>query len=316
MHALGFVWCNMVHMTNWVLNGIPERFPKLKSIWIESGLAWVPFLMQRLDDQYLMRQSEAPLLKQLPSEYMRRNCWYTSQPMETTHPRALEVTLEMINAETQLLFSSDWPHFDFDLPATIYDLPFLSSRPSATSSASTRRECSISTRRRGRSSDAGIFPNGKGESVVMAGLVAAIHVLLLCNRKRRAGGSQSFGFWARAGIAAPAARATPPIIGFALAQPRSWFFTGSTRMRLPVAAKIALHSAGATGGTGGSPTPPRIRRSDDHGFDLRRVGDAQHLVGVEVFLLGTPSLIVISPLSAAVRRRRRRPAPASRSTAD
>ena len=30
MHALGFVWCNMVHMTNWVLNGIPERFPKLK----------------------------------------------------------------------------------------------------------------------------------------------------------------------------------------------------------------------------------------------------------------------------------------------
>jgi predicted TIM-barrel fold metal-dependent hydrolase len=32
----------------------------------------------------------------------------------------------MINAETQLLFSSDWPHYDFDLPATIYDLPFLS----------------------------------------------------------------------------------------------------------------------------------------------------------------------------------------------
>ena len=31
MHALGFVWCNMVHMTNWILNGIPERFPKLKT---------------------------------------------------------------------------------------------------------------------------------------------------------------------------------------------------------------------------------------------------------------------------------------------
>ena len=27
-------------------------------------------------------------------------------------------------------------------------------------------------------------------------------------------------------------------------------------MRLPVAAKIALQSAGATGGSGGSPTPP------------------------------------------------------------
>ena len=125
MHALGFVWCSMVHMTNWILNGLPERFPKLNTIWIESGLAWIPFLMQRLDDQYLMRQSEAPQLKRLPSEYMRTNCFYTTQPMETTHPRALQNTLEMINAETQLLFSSDWPHFDFDLPQAICDLPFL-----------------------------------------------------------------------------------------------------------------------------------------------------------------------------------------------
>lgn len=125
MHALGFVWCNLVHMTNWILNGIPQRFPKLKSLWVESGLAWVPFLMQRLDDQYLMRTSEAPQLKRLPSEYMREYCWYTTQPMETTNKKALAVTLDMINAETQLMFASDWPHFDFDLPQEIYDLPFL-----------------------------------------------------------------------------------------------------------------------------------------------------------------------------------------------
>jgi hypothetical protein len=125
MHALGFVWCNMIHMTNWILNGIPERFPNLKSLWIESGLAWVPFLMQRLDDQYLMRPSEAPQLKRLPSEYMRDKCYYTTQPMEQTNKKALQVTLEMINAETQLMFSSDWPHFDFDLPSEIVDLPFL-----------------------------------------------------------------------------------------------------------------------------------------------------------------------------------------------
>ena len=51
MHSLSFAHFNMVHMTNWVLNGLPERFPKLKVIWIESGLAWVPFLMQRLDSR-------------------------------------------------------------------------------------------------------------------------------------------------------------------------------------------------------------------------------------------------------------------------
>jgi predicted TIM-barrel fold metal-dependent hydrolase len=34
--------------------------------------------------------------------------------------------MEMIKADTQLLFASDWPHFDFDLPNEITDLPFLS----------------------------------------------------------------------------------------------------------------------------------------------------------------------------------------------
>ena len=125
MHALAFVLCNLVHMTNWVLNGLPERFPKLKTIWIESGLAWIPFLMQRLDHEYMMRTSEAPLLRKVPSEYMRE-MYYTSQPMETDHPKALELTFEMIHAETQLLYSSDWPHWDFDPPSVIFDLPFLS----------------------------------------------------------------------------------------------------------------------------------------------------------------------------------------------
>src|SRR5205823_6048776 len=38
---------------------------------------------------------------------------------------------------------------------------------------------------------------------------------------------------------------------------RSWLLSGSERMRLPVAAKMALHKAGATTATGGSPTPSK-----------------------------------------------------------
>jgi len=126
VHALGFTWHNMLHMTNWLVNGMPERFPKLKVIWIESGLAWVPFLMQRLDNEFMMRSSDAPLLKRKPSDYMRE-MFYTSQPMEMVENlEALEVTFKMINAKSQLLYSSDYPHWDMDLPATIYDLPFLS----------------------------------------------------------------------------------------------------------------------------------------------------------------------------------------------
>ena len=36
MHCVAFVLWNLVHLVNWVLNGLPERFPKLKVIWLES----------------------------------------------------------------------------------------------------------------------------------------------------------------------------------------------------------------------------------------------------------------------------------------
>ncbi len=82
--------------------------------------------MQRLDNECMMRSSEVPPLKRKPSDYMRE-MFYTSQPMEMVNNReALELTFKMINAETQLLYSSDYPHWDMDLPSTIYDLPFLS----------------------------------------------------------------------------------------------------------------------------------------------------------------------------------------------
>jgi predicted TIM-barrel fold metal-dependent hydrolase len=127
VHALGFSFYNILHCTNWVVNGMGERFPKLPVIWIESGLAWIPFLMQRLDHEYMLRSSECPLLKKKPSDYMR-DMYYSTQPMEIQDMEALECTFRMINAETQLLYSSDYPHWDFDLPSTIYDLPFLSEK--------------------------------------------------------------------------------------------------------------------------------------------------------------------------------------------
>jgi predicted TIM-barrel fold metal-dependent hydrolase len=127
VHALGFPFYNILHVTNWVTNGLGERFPKLAVIWIEGGLAWVPFLMSRLDHEYMLRPSEYPLLKKMPSDYMR-DMYYASQPMEQVDKISLQNTFRMINAETQLLYASDYPHWDFDLPSAIWDLKFLSEK--------------------------------------------------------------------------------------------------------------------------------------------------------------------------------------------
>jgi predicted TIM-barrel fold metal-dependent hydrolase len=125
MHALSFPHYNMIHLTNWIINGLPERFPKLKLLWVEAGLAWIPYLMQRLDHEYMMRACAAPALKRPPSDYMRE-MYYTSQPMERADMQLLKATMTAMNADTQLLFASDWPHWDFDPPSSITRLPFLS----------------------------------------------------------------------------------------------------------------------------------------------------------------------------------------------
>ncbi|MSQ52711.1 MAG: amidohydrolase [Betaproteobacteria bacterium] len=125
VHALGFTFYNIVNICNWVINGLSERFPKLPIIWMESGLSWLPYIMQRLDNEYMMRSSECAALKKKPSEYIT-DMYYGCQPMECVgNTEMLEQTFKFIKAETQLLYASDYPHWDFDLPSVIYDLPFL-----------------------------------------------------------------------------------------------------------------------------------------------------------------------------------------------
>jgi hypothetical protein len=80
--------------------------------------------MQRLDSEYMMRPSEAPLLKRRPSDYIR-DMYFTTQPLEHSNMKLTQATMEALNADTQLLFSSDWPHWDFDLPNSITNLSFL-----------------------------------------------------------------------------------------------------------------------------------------------------------------------------------------------
>ena len=54
--------------------------------------------------------------------------YFTSQPLERSNLKLTEATFEAIRADTQLLFASDWPHWDFDLPSSITSLPFLNAQ--------------------------------------------------------------------------------------------------------------------------------------------------------------------------------------------
>lgn len=122
-HTLGFLTANMSQLTSLIVQGIPEKFPDLDVVFQESGLSYVPMLATRLDTEYMKRQSEAPLLEKRPSKYMKE-FYYGTQPLE--EDRAwLEQVIDYIGPE-QILYASDYPHWDYDEPSVITELPFLS----------------------------------------------------------------------------------------------------------------------------------------------------------------------------------------------
>lgn len=127
LHTLSRPMTLAIQITSMVFSGVPERFKKLKFAFIEGGVTWIPWLMQRMDSDYIMQRDDAPLLTKMPSEYLRE-FYYTSQPLEYTNYRNLKYAFDMFDAENHLMYASDYPHFDFDVPTSITNLPFLSRR--------------------------------------------------------------------------------------------------------------------------------------------------------------------------------------------
>lgn len=116
VHTLSHMWSLTGTMASLIVNGVPEKFPDLNFIFLEAGLSWVPYMMFRLNREYSMRRSEAPLLTKSPEKYIRESFYFASQPLgEPDTPSHLNQILDILGAEN-IMFASDYPHWDFDHP--------------------------------------------------------------------------------------------------------------------------------------------------------------------------------------------------------
>lgn len=98
-----------------VSEGVFAKFPGLKVVVIEGGFTWLPSLMWRFDKNWKGLRREVPWVDHLPSEIIREHIRLTIQPVdEPPDPGYLLQIIEQIGSEEMLLFSTDYPHWQFD----------------------------------------------------------------------------------------------------------------------------------------------------------------------------------------------------------
>lgn len=115
-HINAHLWSQSATVTSLLVNGVPEKFPDLDFVILESGISWVPYLMFRLNKEIRMRKQEAPLLRRKPETYIREKFYFASQPLgEPINQAHLQSIIDIIGVDS-LLFASDYPHWDFDHP--------------------------------------------------------------------------------------------------------------------------------------------------------------------------------------------------------
>src|SRR5437868_5772659 len=98
----------MMCLVGVVIGGVLERFQKLRLGFLESGIGWVPYIMDRLDEEVEKRgDKEAPWLTKKPSEYITSGrCFFGVECEEKTIPSAIPFT-----GDDCLLYASDYPHW-------------------------------------------------------------------------------------------------------------------------------------------------------------------------------------------------------------
>jgi predicted TIM-barrel fold metal-dependent hydrolase len=111
---------NGATVSNLIYSGILDRYKKLKFVSVESGIGWVPFLMEALDYQ-LAEIAETKGFEKAPSEYFKSNfyaCFWFEK-------KDVSQMLHKVGIDN-CLFETDFPH-----PTSLYPIDNLEERLSS-----------------------------------------------------------------------------------------------------------------------------------------------------------------------------------------
>ena len=111
-------------LTSLITEGVFTKFPDLTVVLMESGVSWLPAFLWRLTKYWKGLRSEIPWVSDPPASIVRDRVRLTIQPFDAPPDEGGVMRLmEHIGSDEMLLFSTDYPHWQFDgtdaLPAGI-----------------------------------------------------------------------------------------------------------------------------------------------------------------------------------------------------
>jgi len=104
-------------LTSLVTEGVFAKFPALTVVLMESGVTWLPAFLWRLTKFWKGLRSEVPWVSDPPASIVRERVRLTLQPFDgPPDPGSVMRVMEHIGSDQTLLFSTDYPHWQFDGP--------------------------------------------------------------------------------------------------------------------------------------------------------------------------------------------------------
>lgn len=99
-------------------SGILDDHPRLRIGFFESGMGWLPYWLERLNEHKESMGNHVPRLKREPTEIFSEQCFVT---MEAGEGEAFAQLAEMGLAHT-VVWGSDYPHYDCTFPGALAEL--------------------------------------------------------------------------------------------------------------------------------------------------------------------------------------------------
>lgn len=118
VHMVCHPFEQMASVMEVVASGILDDHPRLRVGFFESGMGWLPYWLERLDEHKESMGHLVPRLEREPTEIFSEQCFVT---MEAGEGEAFAQLADMGLAHT-VVWGSDYPHYDCTYPGALAEL--------------------------------------------------------------------------------------------------------------------------------------------------------------------------------------------------